>query len=154
MAIRSAASVTASDEFLRFSFLEPGATSVPPALCQRRMRIYPARPSVEPIAGLNLGPRRLRDSSALPICMGVRMPRFYFDVSDGRCSPDANGLYLTDDMAARREAVRRVAMLLRATHNAKGVLSAWRMAVKDEAGEVLFSIEAPSGAHFTPDFAR
>ena len=82
------------------------------------------------------------------------MPRFYFDVSDGRCSPDVNGLYLTDDMAARREAVRRVAMLLRATHSAKGVLSAWRMAVKDEAGEVLFCIEAPSGMHFTPDFAH
>ena len=48
------------------------------------------------------------------------MPRFYFDVSDGRCSPDVNGLYLTDDMAARREAVRRVAMLLRATHSANG----------------------------------
>lgn len=82
------------------------------------------------------------------------MPRFYFDVSDGRCSPDTNGLYLTDDMAARREAVRRVAMLLRATHNAKGALHAWRMAVKDEGGAVLFNIEAPSGLHFTPDFAR
>ncbi len=82
------------------------------------------------------------------------MPRFYFDVSDGRCSPDTDGIYLTDDMAARREAVRRVAMLLRATHNAKGALRAWRMAVKDEAGAVLFNIEAPSGVHFTANFAR
>ncbi len=82
------------------------------------------------------------------------MPKFYFDVSDGRCSPDTNGVYLTDDMAARREAVRRVTMLLRATHNAKGVLHAWRMAVKDEAGAVLFNIEAPSGEHFTSMFAQ
>ena len=82
------------------------------------------------------------------------MPRFYFDVSDGRCSPDANGLCLTDEMAARREAVRRIAMLLRATQNGKGALHAWRMAVKDEGGATLFSIEAPSKMHFTPDFAR
>ena len=75
------------------------------------------------------------------------MPRFYFNVSDGRCSPDTTGLYLTDDMAARREAVRRVAMLLRATHNAKGDM-------KDEAGSTLFYIEAPSGTYFNPDFAR
>lgn len=67
--------------------------------------------------------------------------------------PDTNGLYLTDDMAARREAIRRVAMLLRATHHAKGALHVWRMAVKDEAGAILFTIEAPSGMHFVPEFA-
>lgn len=72
------------------------------------------------------------------------MPRFFFDVSDGRCSPDTDGLYLTDDRAARREAIRRVAMLLRATHNAKGILREWKLAVKDEAGAILFCIETPA----------
>ena len=74
------------------------------------------------------------------------MPRFYFDVSDGRCSPDQDGLYLTDDMAARREAIRRVVMLLRVTHSQIGAVRDWRLAVKDEQGIVLFCIEAPSGA--------
>ena len=82
------------------------------------------------------------------------MPKFYFDVFDGRCSPDTDGIYLTDDMAARREAVRRVAMLLRATHNAKGVLHAWRMGVRDESGAFLFNIEAPTAVYSTPIFAR
>ena len=82
------------------------------------------------------------------------MLKFYFDVSDGRCSPDTDEICLADDMAARREAVRRVAMLLRATHNTKGVLHAWRMAVKDESGAVLFNIEAPTAVYSTPIFAR
>ena len=82
------------------------------------------------------------------------MPTFYFDVSDGRCSPDTDGHYFTDDMAARREAMRRVALLLRATQNGQGNVRPWRIAVRNEAGAVLFKIEAPSAMHFTPDFAH
>ncbi len=78
------------------------------------------------------------------------MPRFYFDISDGRCSPDPEGLHLTDEAAARCEGIRRVAMLLRATHNGRGMLRGWRLAVRDETGLTLFCIDAPSGVHLGP----
>lgn len=44
--------------------------------------------------------------------------------------------------------------MLRRAYNPNGALRAWRMAVKDETGAVLFCIEAPSGLHFTSEFAR
>ena len=74
------------------------------------------------------------------------MPRFFFDVSDGRCSPDTEGLYCTDDMGARLEGFRRVAMLTRAIYNGNSALRDWKLNVKDETGATLFCIEAPSGA--------
>ncbi len=73
------------------------------------------------------------------------MPRFFFDVSDGRCASDTEGGDFVDDGAARREAVRRAAMLLRATQGEAGLARAWRIAVKDERGLVLFWIDAGSG---------
>ena len=82
------------------------------------------------------------------------MPQFYFDVSDGRCSPDPSGLNLTDEQAARREGIRRVAMLLRATHNEKGTLRDWRLSVRNDTGEVLFWIEAPTGLRLAPSLVQ
>ncbi len=74
------------------------------------------------------------------------MPRFFFDVSDGRCTSDTQGVDFVDDRAARREAVRRAAMLLRAMPAGSDAVRAWRIAVKDERGMVLFRIDSGWGA--------
>lgn len=34
------------------------------------------------------------------------MPRFFFDLSDGWCEPDTDGVELADPHAAQREAIR------------------------------------------------
>ena len=73
------------------------------------------------------------------------MPRFFFDVSDGRCASDTQGVEFVDDRAARREAVRRAAMLLRATKAEAEADRRWRIAVKDERGMILFWIDSGQG---------
>ena len=73
------------------------------------------------------------------------MPRFFFDVSDGRCASDTQGAEFADDRAARREALRRAAMLLKAMQARAEVAKAWRIAVKDERGLTLFWIDSGSG---------
>lgn len=73
------------------------------------------------------------------------MPRFFFDVSDGRCAADTQGVEFVDDRAARREALRRAAMLLKATQARAGAVGQWRIAVKDERGVILFWIDSGQG---------
>ena len=96
-------------------------------------------------AGSILGFRRLRDDGALPIRMRASMPLFFFDVSDGRCAADANGLEFADERAARREALRRAAMLLKTSTASSKVVRKWRIDVKDEEGSVLFWIDSGLG---------
>lgn len=74
------------------------------------------------------------------------MPRYHFDVCNGRCSPDTNGVDLIDDMSARREATRRMSLLQRMTRIGDGASHPWRVAVRDERGEILFCIGALSEA--------
>ena len=88
----------------------------------------------------------LRDEQTIPTTGAWQMPKYHFDVSDGRCSPDINGVDLTDDMSARREATRRMILLLRMTRNGNGASHLWKVAVKDERREILFCIEARSEA--------
>ena len=76
------------------------------------------------------------------------MPRFFFDVSDGRCALDETGVEFADARAARREAIRRAAMLVRAT-NDKPDKRTWRLNVKDTAGAIVFWIDARLGIMLT-----
>ena len=73
------------------------------------------------------------------------MPRFFFDVSDGRCAADKTGVEFNDDRAACREALRRARMLLRTSTAVPDVVRQWRIDVKDEAGSVLFWIDSGLG---------
>ena len=73
------------------------------------------------------------------------MPRFFFDVSDGRCATDETGVDFADDKAARREVIRRAAMLIKATKTQPDNPKNWRLDVKDNAGAVVFWIDARLG---------
>ena len=73
------------------------------------------------------------------------MPRYLFDVSDGRCASDTEGVVLTDETAARREAIRRAAMLVRATNDRPENSGNWKLNVRDAAGAVVFWVDARLG---------
>ena len=79
------------------------------------------------------------------------MPRYRFDVSDGQCAEDVEGIELPDERAARREAIRRVAMLVRASNNQPETPRTWRLNVKDAAGAVVFWIDGRLGIALPPD---
>ncbi len=71
------------------------------------------------------------------------MPRFYFDVLDGRCAADEIGTVCADERSARREAIRRSAVLLRVMQSRdqrKGSAD-WAIKVRDEAGNTVFQID-------------
>ena len=76
------------------------------------------------------------------------MPRYFFDVADGRCAPDPDGLLFVDDIEARREAIRRAAMLLKAVYSQEGAPKNWRVGVRDENGIVVYWIDAKLGVAF------
>ena len=78
------------------------------------------------------------------------MPLFRFDVSDGRCAADTKGAELADEMAARREAIRRAAMLVRASHDRPDSARDWKINVRDAAGVVVFWIDARLGIFPVP----
>ncbi len=65
------------------------------------------------------------------------MPRYYFDISSER--PDTAGVELPDRHAARSQAIRAAAEILR---DIDGLLSSreWVMSVKDESGAVILEL--------------
>ncbi len=73
------------------------------------------------------------------------MPRYFFDVSDGRCATDVEGVELADNRAARREVIRRADMLFRVCTSRQGSFKSWRIALRDEAGSVLYWIDTEKG---------
>lgn len=73
------------------------------------------------------------------------MPRYFFDVSDGRCAADVEGVVLADNREARREVIRRAAMLLKVFTSQHGSFKSWRIALRDEAGSVLYWIDTEQG---------
>ncbi len=73
------------------------------------------------------------------------MPRYYFDVSDGRCAADAEGVEFADNHAARREVIRRAGMLFKVCTLRQGSFKSWRIALRDEAGSVLYWIDTEQG---------
>ena len=69
------------------------------------------------------------------------MPRYFFNIFDGRSTPDTEGTELSDWQAARREAIRLAGHVLR--DDADRLISdeEWRMEVTDTAGLTLFQFE-------------
>lgn len=79
------------------------------------------------------------------------MPRYHFNVRDGRDYPDPDGHVLPDLDAARRFALRYTCELLGSLDEQFWSGEPWSMEVTDEVGLVLFRLdfagtEAPSVA--------
>ena len=68
------------------------------------------------------------------------MPRFYFDVFDGKAYPDRDGLDLPDLAAVRREAVRASGEMIK-DHADFWDGKVWTMQVKDESGSIICKMQ-------------
>ena len=71
------------------------------------------------------------------------MPRYHFNVHDGRTSLDKEGTELPDTHAARREAMILAGALIEDSAKRSELGEEWRMEVTDDAGLLLFRL------HFT-----
>lgn len=69
------------------------------------------------------------------------MPRFHFNVYDGRDTIDKDGSELLDDREARREAIRLSGAILEETGDKLQLGEEWCMEVTDDAGSLLFRLE-------------
>ena len=69
------------------------------------------------------------------------MPRYFFDVQDGKSFPDYDGCELPDLDAARIEAVRLLGGMLRDEAETFWQGEDWRMSVCDADRMMLFSIQ-------------
>jgi hypothetical protein len=77
------------------------------------------------------------------------VPQFHFHVQDGECLPDDVGMELPDLTAARREAVRYAAEVLKGDAERFWNLLEWELRVTDGEGMTLFMLhvtatEAPT----------
>ncbi len=71
------------------------------------------------------------------------MPRYYFNIEDGRLSPDGEGTELVDLAKARSEALRMSGEILREGGEGFWSGSPWKLWVTDEpngAGTTLFTL--------------
>lgn len=89
--------------------------------------------------GLTRSRRQLRDS---------RMPRFHFNIHDGKSILDEEGTVLPDWQTARIEAVRLAGRILQDEAQSIALGEDWRIEVTDDAGLILFQmtflvVEAP-----------
>lgn len=69
------------------------------------------------------------------------MPRYHFNVEDGRSTPDPEGTELPDLESARREAVRLAGRLLDDDPAQFWSHGLWRVVVTDDAGRTLFTLD-------------
>ena len=68
------------------------------------------------------------------------MPRYFFNIQDGRATPDQEGTELPDMETARAEAVRLSGEVLRDTGAQYWRHPEWRLEVLDESGRTLFRL--------------
>ena len=68
------------------------------------------------------------------------MPRYHFNVADGRDYPDLQGTELPDLAAARREALRFTSALLGEVESRFWDGHDWQMTVTDPGGITLFTL--------------
>jgi hypothetical protein len=68
------------------------------------------------------------------------MPIYHFNMHDGRSYPDTLGADCSNLAAAKIEAVRRMAEMLKEDAARFWTGDEWTMAVTDEAGLALFSL--------------
>lgn len=83
------------------------------------------------------------------------MPRFFFHVDDGEPFVDRQGTELPDMAAAREEAVRFAAALLRDQAERFWDMTEWRVRVTDDADLTLFDLtffgtQAPAARNDRP----
>ena len=79
---------------------------------------------------------------------GHCVPRYHFNIHDGVCLADADGIELPGWQAARLEAIRRAGAVLQDDAQSVAVGEDWRIEVTDGTGLILFQmtflmIEAP-----------
>ncbi|KAB1069872.1 DUF6894 family protein [Methylobacterium planeticum] len=80
------------------------------------------------------------------------MPRYHFNVHDGRSLLDDDGTELPNTTFARREAIRYAGALLEDEATRLAVGEEWRLEVTDSVGLILFCLnfivtEAPAISH-------
>jgi hypothetical protein len=77
------------------------------------------------------------------------VPRYFFNVHDGRDYPDAEGTELPDLAAVRAEALRSSGELLRGNNGTAEFWSGddWAMNVTDEAGKNLLTLRFSGTEH-------
>jgi hypothetical protein len=68
------------------------------------------------------------------------MPKFYFNVYDGRPSKDLQGEELPDKHAAWKEATIMAGDILRGLDGRFKPGQAWKLEVTDERGELIYAI--------------
>ena len=68
------------------------------------------------------------------------MPRYFFNVTDGRFAPDPTGTVLPDTYAAQDEAVRASGGMIREMGGRFWDEKEWMMEVADEGGQALFAL--------------
>ena len=75
------------------------------------------------------------------------MPRFWFEIHDGRSSPDIEGIVLPDLEDAQHEAVRRAGTLMSCHPREFWHYPNWAIDVTDDAGLVLFTLSVSATWH-------
>jgi hypothetical protein len=68
------------------------------------------------------------------------VPRYFFDVKDGKDIPDTQGIELAGVAEARNQAIASAGEMIRSDGNTVWNGSDWRMDVTDEAGDRLFTL--------------
>jgi hypothetical protein len=71
------------------------------------------------------------------------MPRYFFDIHDGRSEPDQLGTELRDIYAAQAESIRAAGTILRDMGAKFWDDREWRMEVRNESRKKLFTLHAP-----------
>jgi hypothetical protein len=116
-------------------FDEPlGAIAYRPRNCEAAVLVDVCHPP-------SLGCRCLRDGYALPPHRSAIMPRYFFNVRDGRNIQDEIGSDLDSVEAARIEAVETAGALIRQLGASFwDEPDQWTMEVTDDSGQVLFTL--------------
>jgi hypothetical protein len=78
---------------------------------------------------------------AKPLREKDNMPRYFFDIVDGQAFPDTEGTDLPDLAAARIEAVRLSAEVLKEMPERFWMSEEWTMTVRDQLGHPLFKLK-------------
>jgi hypothetical protein len=84
---------------------------------------------------------RLRDDCAPAFSLQDAMPRYFFDIKDGQNFPDYQGSEFVDLAAARLEAVRYSAEVLKEMPERFWNSEEWIMTVSDASRATLFTLK-------------
>lgn len=69
------------------------------------------------------------------------MPRYFFNIYDGKSVIDEDGMVLADIIQARRMAVRMAGQLFDDESEIVALGQEWRMEVTDDKGLILFRLD-------------